>query len=435
MFNLLQWAVEGYATMFREIDAQLLIHARIQKQDQTLSMIVAPVGVGSLTQSILSYYKPPNSTVTPPVVVTVEPDTAATLHKSLKAAESLSITTSPTIMAGLECGTLSSLAWPLLQPGVDISTTISDWECHLAIEYLKKHGVGAGPCGGAALAGLRRLASDPVNKGVLIKSSVVVCICTEGTRPYTFPTPVDGEEMPISNALMVLHMTPTIKPGWSMQNIPSFAVVNYIAQWLEYRDVDVSWVEYGSARGSLVAKIQVDKTLVGGNPKRTPLLLISHLPDKVKSDPFDVYAGLGAAILALAKLRLSHTAVKGDITLAVIPSVAGLRPVLAELGAPEAALLIDTGNVDLIDVQGAGNVEFTKRVKQSLESVLRREVRLKRTTPSSGTVLNALKEAKISACVLGLLGGNLANGRDDNGEETEYLMAKALIQIVNDLHS
>ncbi|PMD25556.1 tryptophan synthase beta subunit-like PLP-dependent enzyme, partial [Hyaloscypha hepaticicola] len=236
-----RWAVEGYTTMLREIDAQLLIHARIQKQDQPLSMIIAPVGVGSLTQSIISYYKSSSNNSVPPDVVTVEPDTAATLHKSLKAQASLSIATSPTIMAGLECGTLSSIAWPLLQPGVDISATISDWECHQAIEYLAKHGIGAGPCGGAALAGLRRLAADSSSRGILDNDSVVLCICTEGTRHYTLPTPVEGTELTIMTALMVLHMTPGLESNFrsSPQIVPVSAFMNFAAQWLEYRDIDI----------------------------------------------------------------------------------------------------------------------------------------------------------------------------------------------------
>ncbi|KUJ10723.1 tryptophan synthase beta subunit-like PLP-dependent enzyme [Mollisia scopiformis] len=180
-----RWAVEGYTTMLHEIDAQL------QLLGQEASMIIAPVGVGSLTQAIIQYYKSPNKTSPSLVIMTVEPDTAATLHKSLKAGESLSITTSPTIMAGLECGTLSSIAWPLLKQGVDISATISDWECHQAILDLAENDVEAGPCGAAALAGLRRLASEEV----LNNDSVVVCICTEGTRPYEIPTRIEDPNL------------------------------------------------------------------------------------------------------------------------------------------------------------------------------------------------------------------------------------------------
>lgn len=417
--------------MLRESDAQLLIYAKIQKQHQALSMIIAPVGVGSLTQAIISYYKSPNNSSPPPAVVTVEPDTAATLHKSLKVEKTLSIATSPTIMAGLECGTLSSIAWPLLQPGVDISTTISDWECHHAIEYLKKHGVGAGPCGGAALAGLRRLASDPASKGVLNKDSVAVCICTEGTRPYTLPTPVGGKELSLVNALMVLHMTPSIAPGWSMQNVPVSAVLNYVAQWLEYRDVEVSWVEYGSANASLVANIHgADKGI--GDGERKSLLLISHLPSKTQ-DEVGTYTGLGAALLAVAQLQQSTSTTRPNIILAIIPTVAGLRSVLETLGTPDAGLLVDAAaGFDLLNFQDGMNFEFSGTVEQSVRSVLGREVALREASSKPGSVLDILKGKNVHAMTLGCLGGNLVDDKGDEGEESEYLMAKALVQVAKD---
>lgn len=417
--------------MLRESDAQLLVHAEMQKQNQALSMIIAPVGVGSLTQAIISYYKSPNNASPPLAVMTVEPDTAATLHKSLKVSKSLSIATSPTIMAGLECGTLSSIAWPLLRPGVDISTTISDWECHHAIEYLKKHGVGAGPCGGAALAGLRRLASDPASKGVLNKDSVAVCICTEGTRPYTFPTPVGGEELSLVNALMVLHMTPNIAPGRSMQNVPVSAVLNYVAQWLEYRDVEVSWVEHGSENASLVAKLHSAGEWVG-NGERKSLLLISRLPSKTE-DKMGTYTGLGAALLATAQLQQSTSMARPNITLAIIPAVAGLRSVLETLGTPDAGLLVDTAaGFDLLNVQDGMNFEFSRTVEQSVRSALGREVALREASSSPVSVLDILKGNNVYAMTLGCLGGNLADDKGDKGEESEYLMAKALIQVAKD---
>lgn len=414
--------------MLREINAQLLIQAQMQKQEQPLSMIIAPVGVGSLTQAILCYYKSPNNTSTPPAVVTVEPDTAATLHKSLKAGTSLSITTSPTIMAGLECGTLSSIAWPLLQPGVDISTTISDWECHHAIEYLKKHDVGAGPCGGAALGGLRRLAADLASKGVLNRDSVVVCICTEGARSYTFPTPVGGGELSLVGALMVLHMTPSVTPDWSMEKVPVFAALNYIAQWLEYRNIDISWVDYGSPHASLVAKVK-SAPGVGGTGARKSLLLISHLPSKTKSDPNDVYIGLGAVVLALAQLQQSASTAGLDITLAISPSVAGLKSVLDHLGNPDAALLVDTVQYDLVTIQSGLHIAFARKVKESVGTMLGREVPLMNIVPGEGTVLGLLKERNIPLCMVGILRGNLVDNRGGNEEESEYMVARSLFQV------
>jgi len=416
--------------MFREIDAQLLIHAKLQKKEQHLSMVIAPVGVGSLSQAILSYYKAPYKKCVPPLVVAVEPDTAATLHRSLKAEESLSISTSPTIMAGLECGTLSSIAWPLLKDGVDISTTISDWECHQAIEYMKQHGVGAGPCGGAALAGLRRLASDPANKGILNRDSVVVCLCTEGTRPYTLPTPVDGEQLSLVNALMVLHMTPSIQPGWSMEKIPVSAVLNYVAQWLEYRDVDVSWVDYGTPNAALIAKLPgVYETESSGKGKS--LLLICEIPSTTDREALEFYTSLSAAALAVAQLKASSEGTRGDVKLAVIPSVANFESVFHSLGNPSAGLLVDTtAGLDIFTVRVGTNFEFSRAVKQSVRSALGRDVVMRQAVPIPGSALEVLRRNNVLAMVLGLLGGKLVDDQSD--EETEHMMARALIQIGKD---
>jgi len=200
-----QWTVQGYRSMLYEIDSQL--------DGQAPNLIAAPVGVGSLAQAIVAHYKSPKSlspSLSPPstpnrnptAILTVEPHAAASLHTSLQADSSLTITTSPTIMTGLECGTISTAAWPILRDGVDASVTVGDWEVHEAVGELERYGVMAGPCGAAALAGLRailrRRAED--EKGIekkrlrevtevleLGEESVVVLVCTEGRRAYVVP--------------------------------------------------------------------------------------------------------------------------------------------------------------------------------------------------------------------------------------------------------
>lgn len=176
--------------MLYEIDSQL--------GGQVPSIVVAPVGVGSLAQAIVTHYKTPNSAIpnsnlnsTQTAVLTVEPHSAASLHQSLKAGTSLTITTSSTIMTGLECGTISTAAWPILKEGVDASVTVGDVEVHDAILELERYSVGAGPCGAASLAGLRLVAGgERARKSLgLGGESVVVLICTEGRRPYLVPNP------------------------------------------------------------------------------------------------------------------------------------------------------------------------------------------------------------------------------------------------------
>lgn len=159
--------------MLCEIDQQVV--------EKGPDLVIVPVGVGSFAQAVVTHYKSPH---TRSRVLTVEPDTAACLNTSLNKGENTPITTTPTIMAGLDCGTVSSIAWPILQPGVDASITVSDHEAHNACLALHELGVPAGPCGAAQLAALRRLTDEDKVFLDLDGSSVVVLLCTEGEREY-----------------------------------------------------------------------------------------------------------------------------------------------------------------------------------------------------------------------------------------------------------
>jgi diaminopropionate ammonia-lyase len=173
------WIVEGYSTMLTEIEQQL------DEQNLKATTIVTPVGVGSLAQAVVSFCKSNNRAMT---VLAAEPDTAACLHESLKAGASETLrTTGPTICDGMNCGTVSPIAWPILQRGIDASVTVPDTATHAAVQYLKSHGVNAGPCGAATLAGLRRVAALAPDAARLDSEAVVVLLSTEGTRHYDVP--------------------------------------------------------------------------------------------------------------------------------------------------------------------------------------------------------------------------------------------------------
>ncbi|KAG7095950.1 hypothetical protein E1B28_006634 [Marasmius oreades] len=162
--------VQGYSTLFSEVADQLA------DQGISPSLIVVPVGVGSLAHSAVQFYRSGVlSSVSPPSILAVEPHTAACLNTSLHIGKNTPIQTSHTVMAGLNCGTVSHTAWPDLLSGVDLSIIVSDDEVSKAVEDLKVLGVRAGPCGAAPLAALRALPD-----GVLDPSTVVVLICTEG---------------------------------------------------------------------------------------------------------------------------------------------------------------------------------------------------------------------------------------------------------------
>jgi threonine dehydratase len=162
--------------MLREIDEQI---------DPTSHMVfVSPVGVGSLVEAVVSYCKTAGRNST---VLAVEPHSAACLWESLQAGQATTIETRSTIMSGMNCGTVSTAAWPILKAGLDTSVTVSDDEAHEAIVYLSSMGVAAGPCGAASLAALRYVARTNPEVLHLTPHSKVVLICSEGARAYHAP--------------------------------------------------------------------------------------------------------------------------------------------------------------------------------------------------------------------------------------------------------
>lgn len=169
-----RWIVDGYGTLFDEIAAQL--------GDRTVHLVAVPTGVGSLLQATLQHYRAP-ARQQRPAALAVEPVTAACVTASLAAGRPVRVDTSePTIMAGLNCGSVSSIAWPIIRDGLDAGVTVTDDQAIAAMHRLNQLGVAAGPCGGAALAGVRSVLDDSDRRAALAISedTVVVLISTDG---------------------------------------------------------------------------------------------------------------------------------------------------------------------------------------------------------------------------------------------------------------
>ena len=92
-------------------------------------------------------------------------------------------------MAGLNCGTISSSAWPVLRAGCDAAVAVSDDEALRAVDDLDRLGVSSGPSGAATLAGVRAALTDPERRAALDldDDAVVVLLSTEGTPDETSP--------------------------------------------------------------------------------------------------------------------------------------------------------------------------------------------------------------------------------------------------------
>jgi len=180
------WIVEGYATLFAEADAQLEALGLSQPD-----LVIVPVGVGSLLQAALAHYRS-DAARQRTAVASVEPEAAGCVAPSLAAGHPVTIETGVTVMAGLNCGTPSSLAWPYIAHGLDAAITITDAADIRAAHDLADLGVAAGPCGASGLAAARRaLTGDgaPDRRGHLSigPASTVLLIVTEGVDANPVP--------------------------------------------------------------------------------------------------------------------------------------------------------------------------------------------------------------------------------------------------------
>ncbi len=168
------WIIEGYRTLLQEVDEELAAAGSAP------DLVAVPVGVGSLAEAVVRHYRQPDGPR--PRLLSVEPTTAACVLASLTAGRRRSVPTAATVMAGLNCGTPSSLAWPFLRDGLDAAVAVTDAEAMRAVSDLTALGVASGPCGAAPLAGLRAALSVPERRAALRlpADAVLVLLSTEG---------------------------------------------------------------------------------------------------------------------------------------------------------------------------------------------------------------------------------------------------------------
>jgi diaminopropionate ammonia-lyase len=184
------WIVAGYETLFAEIDAQLAAAgaASFGGAGAGAGLISVPVGVGSLAQAAVAHYRRSGlPRQERPLLLSVEPDTAACVLRSLSDGGLASVPTAATVMNGLNCGTPSSIAWPYLRNGLDAAIAVTDADAREAVAALSSAGVTAGPSGAAGFAGLRAAltgagASSRRRELGLDAGGppVIVCLSTEG---------------------------------------------------------------------------------------------------------------------------------------------------------------------------------------------------------------------------------------------------------------
>ena len=180
-----RWVVDGYETIFSEIDTAIV------EQDLPRPGLVAlPMGVGALAAAGVRHYW--GASEPRPQLVGIEPVSAACVLRSVEAGEIITLTEpQDSMMAGLNCATPSLIAWPLVSLGLDVYVSVRDERVPEAMRLLATDGVVAGETGAAGLAGMLRLAeeTDPLWD----PDACVLLLATEGaTDPENYARIVGG---------------------------------------------------------------------------------------------------------------------------------------------------------------------------------------------------------------------------------------------------
>ncbi|KAF4974815.1 hypothetical protein FZEAL_8339 [Fusarium zealandicum] len=357
-----QWIVDGYLTMMREVDMQL--------GPSNADFVIAPVGVGSFAQAVTSHFKRKGTSTS---VLTVEPETAACLWKSLENGEFTEVPTTKTIMAGLNCGAPSTTAWDLLKNGVDAGITVSDFEAHEAALYLQSQGIQAGPCGAATLAALIRLTSSDKEALGLNEKSIIVIFCTERNREYEIPHSVSSDD-PVTLTQTLVQINSANPSLGSVPGPGETAIAHYITEWLEYRDLETEWVEYTKGRPSVVG-------VARGSGSGKNLMLNGHIDTVTLTgydgDPLsgkivegrlcgrgavDMKAGVAANMVALANCK--KLGLRGNVIFAGVAdeeaSSIGTEDILRAGWRADAAIVTEPTDFDIMHAhKGFVEIEVT----------------------------------------------------------------------------
>lgn len=180
--------MKGYSTQIAEITEQI--------KDEKIDIIFLQSGVGSWAASVISYIIREWDRI--PFFISVEPYSANCLYESIIKEEKVSIENDKkTNMAGLNCGSVSGLAWRILKNSLSYALSISDELSEKSMQLLASKSssdpkIVSGESGAAGLAGLIGLCESIKFKNLkktinLNDSSSVLVINTEGdTDPVNY---------------------------------------------------------------------------------------------------------------------------------------------------------------------------------------------------------------------------------------------------------
>jgi len=135
--------------MLWEIDDELE-----RRKEAPPDLVVVQIGVGAFAAAVTRHFRGPH-TSRHPKMLGVEPADAACLLRSVEEGRIVSVPgPHHSIMAGLNCGRPSLVAWPIVSRGIDVLVAMDDGPARQAVRLMAASGVVSGETGAAGLGGL-----------------------------------------------------------------------------------------------------------------------------------------------------------------------------------------------------------------------------------------------------------------------------------------
>lgn len=185
------WVIEGYGTIFDEIVKQ-----SFDAGWPSPTHVVVPIGVGALAASVVWQEQwCLGRDCDPPMLIGVEPDTANCVMASAKAGHPVTVPgPHRSVMAGLNCGEPSPVAWPWVSAGYDWFVAGDDDMATTGMRRLADQGVVSGESGACTVGALVALAGGAGRaEGLTLgPDAVVLVLSTEGATDPAFYQSVVG---------------------------------------------------------------------------------------------------------------------------------------------------------------------------------------------------------------------------------------------------
>jgi diaminopropionate ammonia-lyase len=189
------YIILGYSTIFRELEANI---AKPGTDKAGVDLVFLPAGVGGVAAAGASYFTLRYGKDRP-ALVCVEPKESDCFLESIKNGNGEPLFTKGnqmSIMAGLNCGMPSLIAWPIIRDSMELFIGVEDPWAEAAMRAHHREGVISGESGASAMAGLIALMTSDAMREARERLAV-------GRHTRAFVLNTEGATDPVNHARVV----------------------------------------------------------------------------------------------------------------------------------------------------------------------------------------------------------------------------------------